>query len=211
MNQAVGRLDLDRLPTVSPGMRIGLFGGSFDPPHEAHRAASLLAWKRLALDRVWWLATPGNPLKKTNSLPPLGQRIERARAAAANPFIEVTGIEARLGTRFTYDTVSRLQSRHPAVRFVLLMGADNLAEFHRWRRWRELADLVPIAVIDRAGWTFSALSSPAAKTLERQRLPEHDAPRLATASPPAWVFLHGLKSAQSSTALRLRSRSLAEG
>jgi nicotinate-nucleotide adenylyltransferase len=211
VNRAVGRLDLDRLPTVSPGMRIGLFGGSFNPPHDAHRAASLLAWKRLALDRIWWLATPGNPLKRTSGLPPLKQRITGARAIAANPFIEVTGIEVRLGTRFTYDTVSRLQSRHPAVRFVLLMGADNLAEFHRWRRWRELADLVPIAVIDRAGWTFRALSSPAAKTLERRRLAEHDAPRLAGSSPPAWVFLHGLKSAQSSTALRLRSHSLAEG
>jgi nicotinate-nucleotide adenylyltransferase len=189
-------------PAVSPGMRIGIFGGSFNPPHEAHRAVSLLAWKRLALDRIWWLATPGNPLKDTAGLPPLAKRIERAEAVASNPFIEVTGIEARMGTRFTYDTVSRLRSQYPLVRFVLLIGADNLAEFHRWRRWRELADLVPIAVVDRAGWTFRALASPAAAALRDSRLPEHAAVRLASQHPPAWVFLPGLKSPLSSTALR---------
>jgi nicotinate-nucleotide adenylyltransferase len=200
-----------RLPIVSPGMRVGLAGGSFNPAHEAHRDASLLAWKRLALDRVWWLVTPGNPLKEKHGLPPLGQRVEQARAVATNPFIEVTAIEARLGTRFTYDTVSRLHSRHPGVRFVLLIGADLLAEFHLWRRWRELANLIPIAVIDRAGWTFRALASPAAAALAPGRIPERAAPRLASAAPPAWVFLHGLKSLQSSTALRRSPISKAEG
>jgi nicotinate-nucleotide adenylyltransferase len=190
-------------------MRVGLFGGSFNPPHDAHRAASLLAWKRLALDRVWWLATPGNPLKDAGGLAPLGKRIEHAQTVAANPFIEVTGIEARMGTRFTYDTVSRLRSRYPLTRFVLLMGADNLAEFHRWRRWRELSDLVPIAVVDRAGWTFRALASPAVYALRNYRIPEYTAAKLASQSPPAWVFLSGLKSPQSSTALRRSG--LAEG
>jgi nicotinate-nucleotide adenylyltransferase len=190
-------------------MRVGLFGGSFNPPHDAHRAASLLAWKRLALDRIWWLATPGNPLKDAGGLAPLAMRIEHAQTVAANPFIEVTGIEARMGTRFTYDTVSRLRSRYPQTRFVLLMGADNLAEFHRWRRWRELSDLVPIAVIDRAGWTFRALASPAAGALRGRRIPEYTAAKLASQSPPAWVFLSGLKSLQSSTALR--TSGLAEG
>jgi nicotinate-nucleotide adenylyltransferase len=192
-------------------MRIGLFGGSFNPAHEAHRAASLLAWKRLALDRIWWLATPGNPLKETSGLPPLAQRVARARLVAANPFIEVTGIEATLATRFTYDTVSRLRHRHPEVRFVLLIGADILAEFHRWRRWRDLASLIPLAVIDRAGWTYRALASPAAAALASERLPEHAAARLASSAPPAWVFLHGLKSPQSSTALRHSPTSVAEG
>jgi nicotinate-nucleotide adenylyltransferase len=204
-----GRDDLFPLPAGSPGMRIGLFGGSFNPPHDAHRAASLLAWKRLALDRIWWLPTPGNPLKDTGGLLPLARRVERAQTLAANPFIEVTGIEARMGTRFTYDTVSRLRSRYPLVRFVFLMGADNLAGFHRWRRWRELSNLVPIAVIDRAGWTFRALASPAASALRNSRIPEHSAVKLASQPPPAWVLLPGLKSSQSSTALR--QSGMAEG
>jgi nicotinate-nucleotide adenylyltransferase len=204
-------MDPLRLPIVSPGMRVGLAGGSFNPAHKAHRDASLLAWKRLALDRVWWLVTPANPLKQSHGLPPLAQRLAQARRVAANPFIEVTAIEARLGTRFTYDTVSRLRSRYPDVRFVLLIGADLLAEFHLWRRWRELANLTPIAVIDRAGWTFRALASPAAAALAPARIPEHAAPGLASAAPPAWAFLHGLKSLQSSTALRRSPISKAEG
>jgi nicotinate-nucleotide adenylyltransferase len=207
----IGRNGHDRPPIVSAGMRIGLFGGSFNPAHDAHRAASLLAWKRLGLDQVWWLATPGNPLKETNRLPPMAQRIARARTVAASPFIQVTGIEATLGTRFTYDTVSRLRDRYPEVRFVLLIGGDILAEFHRWRRWRELAGLVPLCVIDRIGWTFRALASPAASALAAARVPEHAAVRLASLPPPAWVFLHGLKSAQSSTALRHSLDSRAEG
>ena len=212
MNEAAPRRrTLDRTPIVSAGMRIGLLGGSFNPAHAAHRAASLLAWKRLGLDRVWWLVTPGNPLKDARALAPLPERIANARTAASSPFIEVTGIEARLGTRFTHDTVSRLRSRFPAVHFVFLMGADNLAGFHHWRRWRELAGLVPIAVIDREGWTFRALASPAAHALAAARVPEAGALALAAIQPPAWAFLHGLKSPQSSTALRLSSGTRAEG
>ncbi len=163
------------MPFASPGMRIGLFGGSFNPAHPAHRAASLFAWKRLGLDRVWWLVSPGNPLKDNKALPPLTERIEQANRVAASPFIEVTGIEAKLGTRFAIDTVSRLKACHPRVRFVLLTGADILAEFHRWKRWRELADRIPLAVIDRAGWTArrrrwrSLLTAFPNRTLRRSR------------------------------------------
>ncbi len=194
--------DIIHMPIVAPGLRIGLLGGSFNPAHEAHRAVSLLAWKRLGLDRVWWLVSPGNPLKDTSDLPPLVERIARARKLAASPFIDVTGIEAALGTCFSHDTVAELRRRFPNVCFVFLMGADNLAQFHRWRRWRELAGLVPMAVIDRAGWSFPALASPAATALVRARIIESEAASLALRTPPAWVYLHGLKSPLSSTALR---------
>jgi nicotinate-nucleotide adenylyltransferase len=187
-------------------MRIGLLGGSFNPPHAAHRAISLLALHRLGLDRVWWLVTPGNPLKDVRALPPLAARIAAARALAAHPRIDATGIEARLGTVYSHDTVAELRARCPRVRFVFLMGADNLAEFHRWRRWRELTRLVPIAVIDRAGMSLKALAAPAALALARFRLPENAAPSLARHRPPAWVFLHGIKSPLSSTALRAKAK-----
>ncbi len=194
------------MPILAPGMRIGLLGGSFNPPHAAHRAVSLLAMKRLSLDRVWWLVSPGNPLKNNKKLPPFGDRLERARAIAADPHIDVTAIEATLGTVFSHDTVVTLRARYPNVRFVFLMGADNLAEFHRWKRWRELAFMVPIAVVDRAGLSLTALASPAALALARWRLSEPRAPVLARAKPPAWVFLHGMKSPLSSTAIRAKPK-----
>jgi nicotinate-nucleotide adenylyltransferase len=194
-------------PIALPGMRIGLFGGTFNPPHDAHRAASLLALKRLGLDRVWWLVTPGNPLKENRALPPLAQRIAESRKMAAHPAIEVTGIESALHTRFTYDTVKKLQARFPEVRFVFIIGADNLAGFHRWKNWRALANMIPIAVVDRPDYDLSALATPAAASLVRARIDEREAPVLSLLAPPAWVFLHGLKSELSSTALRAVARS----
>ena len=194
-------------PIASPGMRIGLFGGTFNPPHDAHRAASLLALKRLGLDRIWWLVTPGNPLKENRALPPLARRIAMSRKAASHPAIEVSGIEAALRTRFTYDTVKKLQARFPEVRFVFIIGADNLAGFHRWKNWRALASMIPIAVVDRPDYDLSTLASPAASTLARARIDESDAALLPLLAPPIWVFLHGLKSELSSTALRAAARS----
>jgi nicotinate-nucleotide adenylyltransferase len=192
-------------------MRIGLFGGTFNPPHEAHRAASLLALKRLGLDRIWWLVTPGNPLKENRGLPPLASRIAASRKAASHPGIEVTGIEEALRTRFTFDTVKKLQARFPQVRFVFIIGADNLAGFHRWKNWRALANLIPIAVVDRPDYDLSALATPAASTLARARIDESDAALLALLEPPAWVFLHGLKSELSSTALRAAAKKRRKG
>ena len=125
------------LPPHAPGMRIGLFGGTFDPPHQAHLAAALLALKRLKLDRVWWLVTPGNPLKNTRGLAPLANRIAAARALTSHPRIDITGLEAVIKTRYTYDTISWLLARCPGVQFVWIMGADNLRSFHRWQKWRQ--------------------------------------------------------------------------
>lgn len=194
------------LPPHAPGMRIGLFGGTFDPPHEAHLAASLLALKRLKLDRVWWLVTPGNPLKNTRGLAPLAKRIAAARALTHHPRIDVTGLEAVINTRYTYDTILWLITRCPRVRFVWIMGADNLRSFHRWQRWRDIAGLVPIVVVDRLGPSLYAAASPAGLALGHARIPEHDAVTLPDRKAPAWSFLHGLKSPLSSTALRALRR-----
>jgi nicotinate-nucleotide adenylyltransferase len=190
------------LPPHARGQRIGLFGGSFNPPHAAHRTVSLFALRRLELDAVWWLVTPGNPLKDNAGLPPLAERIAAACALARHPAIAVTDIEARIGTRFTVDTLRALTRRCPTVRFVWIMGADGLRDFHRWRRWREIFALMPVAVVDRGGVGASALASPAARAFAAARLPEARARRLPALAPPAWVFLHGLKSPLSSTALR---------
>ena len=183
-------------------MRIGLFGGTFDPPHQAHLAASLLAMKRLKLDRVWWLVTPGNPLKNTRGLGPLKTRIAAARALTQHPRIDVTGLEAVIKTRYTYDTIKWLVARCPGTHFIWIMGADNLRSFHRWQKWREIAKLVPFVVVDRLGPSLYAAASPAGQALGSARIPENDAAALPYRKPPAWAFLHGLKSPLSSTALR---------
>ena len=191
-----------RVPPHAPGQRIGLFGGTFDPPHGAHLAASLLALKRLRLDRVWWLVTPGNPLKDTSGLAPLDQRVAAARALARHPRIDVTGLEAEIGARYSYDTIRYLLAQCPGVHFVWIMGADNLRSFHRWQNWRGIAALVPIAVIDRLGPSLYAMGSVAGHALARRRIAESAAACLPARRPPAWVLLHGLKSPLSSTALR---------
>ena len=152
-----------RLPPFAPGMRIGLLGGSFNPPHEGHALITRLALRRLALDRVWWLVTPGNPLKSLTGLAALKARMEAARRLDVGPSVVVTDIEAQIGSRFTYDTLLWLKRRAPGVHFVWIMGADNLRQFHLWRHWRAIADLAPIVVVDRPGSTLKAISSPAAR------------------------------------------------
>jgi len=194
-----------RLPPHAAGLKIGLFGGTFDPPHAAHRAACLLAMQRLGLDRIWWLVTPGNPLKDTRGLAPLTQRIAAAKKLAHHPRIVVTGVEAQMRTRYTHDTVRTLTARCPGVHFVWIMGADNLRSFHRWQKWRGIANLLPIAVVDRVGPSLYATAGTAAQALARFRIREEAAKSLARRCPPVWVFLHGLKSPLSSTALRGRA------
>jgi nicotinate-nucleotide adenylyltransferase len=189
------------LPPHGSGQRIGLQGGSFDPPHEGHRRVALIALHRLQLDQLWWVVTPGNPLKRRRAAS-LDERMRRAAEVAAHPKIVVTGVEARLGTRYTADLIEGLRARSPATRFVWIMGSDNLAEFDRWERWREIAGSVPIAVVNRPGWLAAPLSAPAAVALAGYRRDAADARRLAETQPPAWTFLVGPRTASSSTALR---------
>ncbi|WP_343232598.1 nicotinate-nucleotide adenylyltransferase [Microvirga antarctica] len=193
---------LARLPRAARGMRIGLYGGSFNPAHDGHRLVSLLALKRLDLDRIWWIVTPGNPLKETGELASLEERVAEARTRSIHPRIDVTAFEADIGARYTVDTLAFLKRRCPGVDFVWIMGADNLASFHRWRGWREIAAMMPIAVIDRPGWTLKATHSRAAAALTGARIEESEAAALPMLRPPAWTFLHGPRSTASSTALR---------
>jgi nicotinate-nucleotide adenylyltransferase len=191
-----------QIPFYTAGMRIGLLGGSFNPPHEAHRAISRFAIKRLQLDRVWWLVTPGNPLKDHAGLPELEQRARAAQILADDPRIDVSCLESIIDTRYTVDTITWLRRRCSGPRFVWIMGADNLAQFHRWEHWRRIAGQIPIAVIDRPPQGFRALAAPAARALERYRIAERSAGTLAERRAPAWTFLTGMKSTLSSTGLR---------
>ena len=193
---------ITELPPAYAGMRIGLFGGSFNPPHEGHRLVALQVLKRLGLDAVWLLVSPGNPLKDHAELRPLAERVTAARAVMRHPAIRVTGFEAAHGFTYTYETLHFLKAAFPRVKFVWIMGADNLGQLHRWERWRHIANEVPIAVIDRPPQSFRALNAPAARALAHYRLPENEAGRLASQRPPAWVFLTGLKLNISSTGLR---------
>jgi nicotinate-nucleotide adenylyltransferase len=181
-----------------------LFGGTFDPPHEAHLAACLLAMKKLGLDRVWWLVTPGNPLKDASRLPSLQSRIEAARDLAKHPRIAVTGFEAGSGSAYTVDLLAELKRRFPGVSFVWLMGADNLAQFDRWRAWEEIFATVPIAVLDRPGFRLKARAGKAAQRFAAYQVDESDARGLARLEPPAWTILTHTLSRLSSTELRAK-------
>jgi len=201
-NFVAPRFFAQAIPPYTEGMRVGLLGGSFNPPHLAHRAISLFAIKRLKLDRVWWLVSPGNPLKDNGRLYRLDERAQAAREMANDPRIDVTCLESVIGTRYTVDTINYLRRRISGLRFVWIMGADNLAQFHRWQNWQRIAAQVPIAVIDRPPQSFRALAAPAAQSLAPWRVPESEAGRLASCRAPAWVFLTGLKIDLSSTGLR---------
>ncbi|MAU19905.1 MAG: nicotinic acid mononucleotide adenylyltransferase [Martelella sp.] len=194
------------MPHLQPGMTVGLFGGSFNPPHEGHLLVAKLALQRLGLDQLWWLVTPGNPLKSGNGLAPLAERLALSDTMAGDPRIRVTAIEKTLGTAYTARTIRHIIRRNPAVHFVWIMGADNLGDFHRWQEWRRIAATLPIAVIDRPGATLTYLSSKAARALDKARVPERAARALPRMKPPAWTFIHGPRSAVSSTALRQESK-----
>jgi nicotinate-nucleotide adenylyltransferase len=188
----------------APRLRIGLLGGSFNPAHEGHRAISREALKRLRLDRVWWLVSPQNPLKPTDQTTDLEQRLTAARAIADHPRVVVTDLERRIGTRYTVDTL-RWLSQKCRARFVWLIGADNMAQLPRWRRWQRLVCMVPIAVFDREPYSYVALAGRMASAYARGRVVERRAPVLVETQPPAWVYLRLRRHQASSTALRQRS------
>lgn len=185
-------------------LRVGLFGGSFNPPHQGHRHASLVALRRLELDAVWWLVTPGNPLKDARTLAPLEQRLKASVDLENHPRIHVTTLESSLGTQFTADTLRAITSRFPAIHFVWIMGADNLATIHRWRDWRGIFATMPICAVARPGYTLKALASPAAQAFARNRVDPDDAALLPFLAPPAWTYLDDRLEPASSTAIRAR-------
>ncbi len=189
-------------PLVTPGLRIGLFGGSFNPPHAGHAHVVETALDRLALDRVWVMVTPGNPLKDRRALAPLAERLARVRALIRDPRVDVTAFEAAWPIRYSWQTVKRLTAAHPRARFVWIMGADNLAGFHRWQHWRRIAAAMPIAIIDRPGGTLTAITGPAASVLNAARRPERADHALALTTPPAWTFIHAKRLPHSSSAIR---------
>lgn len=201
MSKAFGSLAI-RVPPAVAGQRIGLFGGSFNPPHRAHVAVSEAVMKRLGLDAVWWIVTPGNPLKSHGDLAPLEDRLAACRRLVTNPRIRITALEADLGSTATVVTLSFLKQRFPGVHFVWVMGGDNLAGFHRWTAWRRIARLLPFVVADRPQWRLQALSAPAARALARFRVPDSGAAGLALRTPPAWLYLTLRLSAESSTEIR---------
>lgn len=187
--------------TVS-GLRVGLLGGSFNPAHGAHRRISLKAMEALGLDEVWWLVSPGNPLKPAAGMAPLAARVRSARKQARRAPIKVTAIERELGTRYTIDTIRALKRRFPRRRFVWLMGADNLAQFDRWKAWRGIARELPIAVIARPGYDRAAMASPAMAWLRRFRLPAARFRNRSEWSAPALIELRFDPDPRSATAVR---------
>ncbi|MGH6962796.1 MAG: nicotinate-nucleotide adenylyltransferase, partial [Dongiaceae bacterium] len=186
---------------------VGLLGGSFNPAHAGHRHISLMAMKRLRLDEGWWLVSPQNPLKPTDGMAPFSERLAGAKGLARHPRIRVTGIEAGLRTTYTAETLQRLARRLPRLRFMWLMGADNLAQIHQWRDWQQIFHTVAVAVFARPSYCLRALASKAAHRFARNRMPESASGTVGRRPAPAWVFLVGPLSPLSATAIRARRRS----
>jgi nicotinate-nucleotide adenylyltransferase len=187
-------------PIAMPGMVIGLLGGSFDPAHAGHAHITHQALMRFGLDRVWWLVSPGNPLKAEGPAP-LAARIAQARSVIGDPRVVITGLEARLGTRHTAALLDRLTALYPGVRFVWLMGADNLVQFHRWDRWHSILARVPVGVLARPGYGIAARRSVAARMFRAAQVPPRG---LGLRAPPAWAFVDVPLVDLSSSAIRAR-------
>ncbi|WP_421704814.1 nicotinate-nucleotide adenylyltransferase [Aliiroseovarius sp.] len=191
------------IPYASPGQVVGLLGGSFDPAHGGHVHVTREALKRFGLDRIWWLVSPGNPLK-SHGPAPMVDRLARAREIMRHPRVEVTDLEARTGTRYTAETLEALFKLYPGVRFIWLMGADNLADFHRWERWDWILSNVPVGVIARPGDRVDARTSVAAQRFRHARLRGREAALLGHSPAPAWCLVNVPMVDQSSSAIRAR-------
>lgn len=191
-------------------MRIGILGGSFNPAHAGHLHVARTAQRRFALDQVWLMVSPGNPLKPARGMAPFAERLASARAIADGRHVLATGIEASIGTRYTRDTLDRLHRLFPCADFVWLMGADNLEDLSRWQRWREIAAKTALGVLPRPEHNMGALAGLAAHRLRGYRLPARQASRLATAPTPAWIFLPTAQNALSATALRAAKQDAAK-
>jgi nicotinate-nucleotide adenylyltransferase len=192
------------MPHVERGMVVGLFGGSFNPPHDGHLLVAEIALRRLNLDQLWWMVTPGNPLKSRAELASLSDRIAMSEKLVHDPRIKVTAFEQALGNSYTADTLAHVRARNPGIHFIWIMGADSLRTFHQWQKWRSITSTFPIAVIDRPGATLSFLSAKMSRTFDYARIDEEDAGILWRKRAPAWTFIHGPRSAMSSTSLRVR-------
>ncbi len=190
-------------PLAFAGQRIGLLGGSFNPPHAGHLHITRWALRSFGLDQVWWLVTPGNPLK-AEAPASLPRRMAAARALAREPRVRVTDLEVRLGTRFTAETLARLKGYYPGVHFLWLMGADNLTGFHHWDRWQDIMEMVPVGVLGRPGQQVAAGLAPAARRFAAARVEPSAARGLADMQPPAWTLLTGPMVDLSSSEIRAR-------
>lgn len=190
-------------PKAAAGQRVGLLGGSFDPAHEGHAHITRQALRRFGLDAVWWLVSPGNPLKPEGPAP-MARRIAAAERVMHHPRVTITDIEARIGTRYTAATLERLRQLYPGVHFVWLMGADNLTSLHRWDRWRWILEHVPVGVLARPGQGIAQRQAKAALAYARRRLPATRARCLATHRPPAWCYLRVPMVEVSSSQIRAR-------
>ena len=191
---------------LAPGMRVGLFGGSFNPTHEGHAHVAETARKRLGLDRVIWLISPQNPLKSKDETTAVAARMAQARRFARGPAMIVSDAESRMGSQYTIDTLRILKARFPGVDFVWIMGADSLATFHRWRGWTQIMHEAPVAVVSRPWISLKSRFSPAARRFQHARVSSQQARSLVGLKAPAWVFLRGPFNFLSSTALRERLR-----
>lgn len=187
---------------IAAGQKVGLLGGSFNPAHDGHLHVAETAMRRLGLDHVIWLVSPGNPLKSASRQAPLEDRMASARAMAADPAMTVSDFETRVGVRWTVDTLRALKARYPGVRFVWLMGSDNLAGFHQWRGWTDIMRLVPVAVVARPGSLLESRSAPAAARFARFRVAQERAALLPRMPAPAWTYLTAPLNPRSSTAIR---------
>ena len=188
-----------------PGQRVGLFGGSFNPAHDGHAHVAENALARLGLDKVIWLVSPQNPLKSSAGTASLQARMASARRQARGPHMVVSDAESRIGSQYTIDTLRLFKARYPGVRFVWIMGADNLHSLHRWRGWLEILREVPVAVVARPGAEVKSRSAPAARRFASARLSSREASLLPLCAPPAWLYLRAPFNFASSTALRAQA------